>query len=85
MIEVDEDLGSDVGGDEILDDNSYIIDNNKIVLVVYGDRNETTHEKTMTKGFILNYNNFAVRVTYNNVTYTVESGGYVVIDTLVND
>ena len=31
------------------------------------------------KTFLLNYNNYAVRVTYNGVTYTVPSGGYVII------
>ncbi|MBQ8310707.1 MAG: hypothetical protein IJX80_06825 [Clostridia bacterium] len=85
MVEEDEALGDDIGNDNAVTDNSYIADNNKIVLVLYGDRDEKTHEKTATKGFILNYNNYAVRVSYNGITYTVESGGYVVIENLVND
>ena len=85
MVEVEEDLGSDVEDDENLIDNAYIVDNNKIVLVTYGDRNATTYEKTAYKAFILNYNNFAVRVTHNGITYTVASGGYVVIDNPTNN
>ncbi|MBQ7335940.1 MAG: hypothetical protein IJW92_05670 [Clostridia bacterium] len=75
----------DTGADDNLNDNNatsddtYVVDNNQIVLVVYGDRDPETHEKTPTKGFILNYNNFAVRVTYNGITYTIPSGGYIVI------
>ena len=57
----------------------YHVDNNQIVLVTYGDRDAATHAKTATKSFILNYNNFAVTVNYDNVTYTIPSGGYVVI------
>ncbi|MBQ8416029.1 MAG: hypothetical protein IJX13_03900 [Clostridia bacterium] len=55
------------------------IDNNQIVLVTYGDRDQKTHEKTPYKSLILNYNNFAVRVEYEGVVYTIESGDYVVI------
>ena len=59
--------------------NKYFVDNNQIVVVTYGDRDDTTFEKTAYKTFILNYNNFAVRVTYNNKSYTIPSGGYVVL------
>ena len=53
--------------------------NNHVVAVTYGDRNADTFEKTPYKTIILNYNSYAVRVTYNGTLYTVPSGGYVVI------
>lgn len=53
--------------------------NNRVVAVTYGDRNAETFEKTAYKTIILNYNSYAVRVTYNGTLYTVPSGGYVVI------
>ena len=53
--------------------------NNRVVAVTYGDRNTETFEKTPYKTIILNYNSYAVRVTYNGTLYTVPSGGYVVI------
>ena len=53
--------------------------NTRIVVVTYGDRNAETFEKTAYKSIILNYNSYAVRVTYNGTLYTVPSGGYVVI------
>ena len=59
--------------------NKYHVDNNQIIVVTYGDRDTETFEKTAYKSFILNYNNFAVRVTYNNKSYTIPSGGYVVL------
>ena len=50
-------------------------------MVSYGQRDSATHNKTVEKTFILNYNNYAVRVTYagTNITYTIPAGGYVVI------
>ena len=54
--------------------------NNRVVAVTYGDRNADTFEKTPYKTVILNYNSYAVRVTYNGTLYTVPSGGYVVIN-----
>ena len=57
-----------------------LVNNNHIVVVTYGDRNSETFEKTPYKSIILNYNSYAVRVTYNGTLYTVPSGGYVVID-----
>ena len=59
--------------------DKYFVDNNQIVVVTYGDRDDTTHEKTAYKSFILNYNNFAVVVDYEGVKYTIPSGGYVVL------
>jgi len=70
-------------GDEVDEDSDInsLTNNNQIVLVTYGDRADRANgfEKTPVKSFILNYNTFAVRVTYNGVTYTVPSGGYVII------
>ena len=54
--------------------------NNRVVAVTYGDRDANTFEKTPYKTIILNYNSYAVRVTYNGTLYTVPSGGYVVIN-----
>ena len=61
------------------EEDSELINNNQIVVVTYGDRNSETFEKTPFKSIILNYNSYAVRVTYNGTLYTVPSGGYVVI------
>ena len=67
---------------ETEDENSKsnAVNNNHIVVVTYGDRDSETFEKTPYKSIILNYNSYAVRVTYNNTIYTVPSGGYIVID-----
>ena len=62
--------------------------NNRIVVVTYGDRDASTFEKTAYKSIILNYNSYAVRVTYENplvegdepTLYTIPSGGYIVIE-----
>ena len=59
--------------------DKYLVDNNQIVVVTYGDRDDKTFEKTAYKSFILNYNNFAVKVTYKDKSYTIPSGGYVVL------
>ena len=72
--EDDEDSDEEV---EVYD--KYHVDNNKIVVVTYGDRDEKTGVKTAYKTFILNYNTFAVVVEYENVKYTIPSGGYVVL------
>ncbi len=48
--------------------------NNSVVAVTYGTDTEGAY-----KTFILNYNNYAVRVTYNGVVYTVQSRGYVML------
>ena len=61
--------------------------NNRIVVVTYGDRDADTFEKTAYKSIILNYNSYDVRVTYENplvegdepTLYTIPSGGYIVI------
>ena len=60
----------------------YFVDNKQIVVVSYGDRElvNGTYVKTVTKTFILNYNNFAVRVEYDGSTYTIPRGGYIVLD-----
>ena len=84
--ELDDETQEEEGGedDEKVYDK-YRVDNNQIVVVTYGDRDETTHEKTAYKSFILNYNNFSVIVDYEDpitgeiITYTIPSGGYVVI------
>lgn len=57
----------------------YHVSNNSVVAVTYGTVDETTHQKTAYKTFILNYNSYAVRVTYNGVIYTVPGGGYVAL------
>ena len=59
--------------------NKYVVDNNLIVAVTYGTRDDNG-VKTAYKSFILNYNNYAVTVTRNGVVYTIASGGYVVIE-----
>ena len=61
------------------DSQSIMMTSNQVVMVTYGDRDPATHQKTAYKSFILNYNNFAVRVTLGNQCYTIPAGGYVVI------
>ena len=75
----DDETGEDGEDNADTEKNKYLVDNNQIVVVTYGDRNDETFEKTAYKSFILNYNNFAVRVTYKNKSYTIPSGGYVVL------
>ncbi len=58
-------------------DESLICDNGNIVAVTYGERNGNSI--TAYKVFILNYNNFTVKVEYNGVTYSIPGQGYVVI------
>ena len=73
--------GKDQGDDDD-DSGKYFVDNKRIVVVSYGDRELTNGAfvKTVTKTFILNYNNFAVRVEYDGNTYTIPGNGYVVLD-----
>lgn len=54
-------------------DQKYVVDNNRIVAVTYGEGEEAY------KTFILNYNSYSVRVTYKGVVYTIESGEYIVV------
>ena len=74
--------------EEVEDEEIASTNNNRIVVVTYGDRDANTFEKTAYKSIILNYNSYAVRVTYENplvegdepTLYTIPSGGYIVID-----
>ena len=62
-------------------ETNYTIDNGNVVMVTYQKGTEKVN-------FILNYNSYAVRVTYENplvegdepTLYTIPSGGYIVID-----
>ncbi|MBR2926358.1 MAG: hypothetical protein IKC31_02130 [Clostridia bacterium] len=72
--------GGNNGGDINIGGSGKDSGNNRVVVVTYGDRNPETNEKTFAKTFLLNYNSYTVRVTYNNVTYTIPSNGYVVIE-----
>ncbi len=73
--EEDDSDGSETGSSY----SKYHVDNNQIVVVTYGDRDDATGNKTSYKTFILNYNTYAVVVEYDNVKYTIPSGGYVVL------
>ena len=55
----------------------YHVTNNNVVSVTYGEI--VGNNKVAQKTFLLNYNNYAVRVTYNGVVYTVAAGGYVIV------
>ncbi len=81
--EEDTDKDSDDTKDD--EDTRYQVNNNKVVAVTYGDFDRESGTKTAYKIFILNYNNYAVRVTYNGVVYTVQAGGYVVLMAQAND
>lgn len=70
-----EETPDDTETDTVDEDARYHVTNNNVVAVTYGDR--TTKEAYKT--FLLNYNSYAVRVTYLGTVYTVEAGGYVMI------
>ena len=55
--------------------------NNNVVAVTYGNIDEDGQNKQPTKTFILNYNNYAVTVSYYGVVYTVAAGGYIIVPT----
>ncbi len=78
--ETDENGNSNVQENE-LTMNRYSVTNNNVVSVTYGDieNGETVAKKT----FILNYNNYAVSVTFNGVVYTVAAGGYIIVPTAI--
>lgn len=59
---------------ETSDASRYWVTNNNVVAVTYGDSKDSPY-----KTFLLNYNSFAVRVTYLGKVYTVEAGGYIMI------
>ncbi len=71
--------GSSGGEDTDTEVESTATVNNRVVVVSYGDR-DNAGNKTFAKTFLLNYNSYTVRVQYNNVTYTIPSNGYVVIE-----
>ena len=58
------------------------IEKNSVVAVTYGDKwvddAGVTH-KSEYKTFLLNYNSYAVRLTYNGNLYTIPAGGYIAI------
>lgn len=62
--------------------NVLSVDKNSVVAVTYGDvvtdENGVT-QKTLYKTFLLNYNSYAVRLTYNGVLYTIPAGGCVAL------
>ena len=60
-------------------DSRYWVNNNNVVAVTYGDSKDQPY-----KTFLLNYNSYAVRVTYMGLVYTVEAGGYVMIPRSAN-
>ncbi len=64
---------------EAAEENKYLVDNNQIVVVTYGDRDYKDTDPVAYKSFILNYNNFAVKVVFQGKSYTIPSGGYIVL------
>ncbi len=70
---------TDDKGDETDEEESrYISDDGRIVSVTYGQKNESGGY-TPYKTFILNYNNFSVKVVYEGITYTIPAYGYVTV------
>ena len=76
--EPEEETDQEETSDEV-EFNRYHVTNNNVVAVTYGDIVEG--QKVAQKTFLLNYNNYAVRVTYNKIVYTIEAGGYVIVPT----
>ena len=62
--------------EEVEEFSKYSSDKGKLVAVTYGDKNA---DGTLAayKTFVLNYNDFSVRVTYNGVLYTIPAYGYI--------
>ena len=73
-------VGSSTGTDaeEEEEASRYLSNDGRIVSVTYGDKN-ADGSYSAYKTFILNYNNFSVSVTYDEVTYTIPAYGYVVV------
>ena len=78
----DEDDDDTVVDSTISASNINSIEKNSVVAVTYGDKwvddAGVTH-KSEYKTFLLNYNSYAVRLTYNGNLYTIPAGGYVAI------
>lgn len=53
--------------------DKYAVDNN-VIAVTYG-----ADMKTAYKTLLLNFNDYAIKTTYNGISYTIEAYGYVVI------
>ena len=75
---VPEDDGSGEGPAAETVSTTNFVNNNKVVVVSYGDVDDE-RVKTYYKSFLLNYNNFAVRTYYNGGEYTIPAYGYVVL------
>ena len=58
--------------------SKYVYDDGSVVAVTYGGKNGNDSEAYRT--FILNYNSFSVKVTYNEVEYEIAGYGYAVIN-----
>ena len=67
----------DADDDDPTEDTSLLTAYGSIVAVTYGERDE--NGITVYKVFLLNYNNFAVKVEYNGVTYSIPGQEYVII------
>ena len=61
--------------------NTLSVDKNTVVAVTYGDvvTDATGTTKTAYKTFLLNYNSYAVKLTYDGVLYTIPAGGCIAI------
>ena len=77
---VEVESGDSLVDEETVELNRYSVTNNNVVAVTYGDI-DANGQKVAKKTFILNYNNYAVTVTYNKVVYTVAAGGYIIVPT----
>ena len=73
-------LSDDTDDDLAEEEQEAIESNNRLVAVTYGERDAKTFAKKACKTFLLNYNDYAVVVEYAGRTYTVKSGGYVVVN-----
>ena len=70
--------GLETEEDEDGETSRYLSDDGRIVSVTYGSKNSDGSYSSY-KTFILNYNNFAVSVVYDEVTYTIPAYGYVIV------
>ncbi len=80
VLKVEDDSDSAILEEETVALNRYSVTNNNVVSVTYGDI-AANGQKIEKKTFILNYNNYAVSVTFRGNVYTVAAGGYIIVPT----
>ena len=74
----DETLNTKKKNNNVIESTKYTSSDGSIVAVTYGGKDGDDNKAYRT--FILNYNSFAITVTYDGVEYTIPGYGYKVIN-----